>query len=168
MRRPLGGCRRIFIVANTLDDDTRDVLCLFRARVEAVVFRGTESEAEAAALKTILAAAKERAGTVTRGNPLVYGRFAARLTAAARARGIPVRVFPGVSALEGLAAAARPEPGAARGLQVRGAFAAADSDPARALAVFTPRAAAGPRALRTALPRLGAGRAVWWLAGEGP
>jgi hypothetical protein len=163
----LASCRSLFVVANTLDDDMRDVLSLFRADVSAVVFRGSEAEAGRAAKAALAAAARGRAGTVTRGNPLAYGRFAARLVAAARARNIPVEVLPGASAFEGLAAEVRPAPGEPLGLQLRGAFTAADSDPARALSAFTPTAAAGRRRLAKALPRLAAGRTLWWLASEG-
>jgi len=164
----LFSCRSLFVVANTVDDDMRDVLSLFRATVAAVVFRGTEAEADRAAKSALAAAARGRAGTVTRGNPLAYGRFAARLVAAAWAKGIPVEVLPGVSAFEGLAAQVRPAPGEPLGLQLRGAFTADDSDPARALSAFTPTAAAGRLRLAKALPRLAAGRTLWWLASEGP
>jgi hypothetical protein len=162
----LSACRSILAVANTVDDATRDVLCLFRARVRAAVFRGTEAEASRAASRALAAGTRARSGTVTRGHPLAYGRFAARVVAGARARGLPLEVFPGVSAFEGLAAEARPAPGAPLGLELRGAFSAADRDPSRAAMVFTPTARAGALALARALPR-SSGRLLW-LASEGP
>ena len=164
----LASCATLFVVANTLDDDVRDVLCLFRARAVPVVFRGTEAEAARAAGLAVAAAARGRAGTVTRGNPLVYGRFAARLARAAAARAIPLEVLPGVSAFEGLAAEARPAPGAALGLELRGGFSAADADPRRPLIVFAPSAESGRRALAKALPRLARGAKVLLLTSEGP
>ena len=144
----LASCRRLVAVANTLDDATRDLLCLFRARVTAVAFRGSEAEALKAARTAVAAARTGPAGTVTRGNPLVYGRFAARLVALARARKIPFEVLPGVSSYEGLAAEGRPAPGSPLGLEVRGVHDLAGAG-ARAAVVFTPRSptnAAPPRA----------------------
>lgn len=154
----LAGCRSLVAVANTLDDATRDLLCLFRAPVSAVAFRGSEAEAQRAAQRALSAANAGPAGTVTRGNPLVYGRFAARLVALARARGIACRILPGVSSYEGLAAEDRPVPGTPLGLEVRGVHDAA-VEGGRALVVFTPRARA-----RAVLPR----RPAVWLASEGP
>jgi hypothetical protein len=143
------------------------VLCLFRARISAVVFRGTEAEASRAAEAALNAAKKGRAGTITRGNPLVYGRFAARLVAGAAKSRIPVEVLPGVSAFEGLAAEARPRPGTPLGLELRGGHCAGDADPARPLIVFAPSAASGRKRLAAALPGLARGKTVRVLTSEG-
>jgi len=153
----LAGCRKLVAVANTLDDATRDLLCLFRAEVSAVAFRGSEAEAAAAARRALRAAAAGPAGTVTRGNPLVYGRFAARLVALARAKGLPVRVLPGVSSYEELAGVDRPGPEAPLGLELRNSH-DAGTPGARAMAVFTPYSRS-----KGALPH----RPALWFSSEG-
>ncbi len=164
----LAGCSRLFVVANTVDDDVRDLLCLFRARVSPVVFRGSEPEAARAAALTVAAGAKGRAGTVTRGNPLVYGRFAARLITAAEDRRIPIEVFPGVSAFEGLAAEDTPAPGSPLGLELRGGFSLGDAGTRRPVVAFAPSALSGRKTLAAALTRAARGATVRVLTSEGP
>lgn len=164
----LASCARLFVVANTVDDEVRDLLCLFRARVSPVVFRGSETEAARAAGLAVAAGAKGRAGTVTRGNPLVYGRFAARLVSAAEERGVPVEVFPGVSAFEGLAAEETPAPGAPLGLELRGGFSLGDAGTRRPVLAFAPSALSGRKTLAAALTRAARGAMVRVLTSEGP
>ncbi|MBI3554110.1 MAG: hypothetical protein HY077_16560 [Elusimicrobia bacterium] len=167
--RTLAGQDVLAVVCNAADDLVLRFLGLFGVPIKFLVFRGTEAEARRgtqALLKEC--AGRRRAALVTRGHPLVFGLLGGLILEEARRRGVPCRVWDGVSGFDELPAAAGIAAGRP-GMQVVGCFAAGESDRGLPMVAYAPKERGGLEALSAVLAgRYPAGTMGYAMANSGP
>jgi len=165
--RALRGCEEYF--CNLSDSAVVDLLGLFGVPLRTIVFRRSNGQSTSCA-RIVMRAMKSlgRAGVVTRGQPVYYGRLAARLVRDCAARGIDCRVPPSVSIADLFPSLVGRVRGEALGFQVRDRRSLAGLDARLPVLIYNFSSGKERRELcRKIRARHAAGEACWLLAGSG-